>query len=178
MTQKRIVSTVNPDTGEINEHIETIDTIKQTQTTHRRFAMINKDYMGYLATLSGNALKVMMVMLAVEHNNVFAISAETISELTQLSRASVYRAIKTLKDNGIVKNIDDRHTALNSDITWSSRKNKTKAEYYEVLPESVTPIPTATSGYMTSNLNDKNVQKTNEKHDRESCKHGYESVEE
>lgn len=169
MSQERIVRTVDPDTGEINEHIETIETIKQTQTTHRRFAMLNKDYLGYLATLPGNALKVMMVMLAVEHNNVFAISAETISELTQLSRASVYRAIKTLKDNGIVKNIDDRHSALNADITWSSRKNKTKAEYYEVLPESAAPIPTATSGYMTCNLNNKDVQKTNEKLDRESC---------
>lgn len=167
MAQERIVRTVNPDTGEINEHIETIETVKQTQTTHSRFVMLNKDYLGYLATLSGNALKVYMVMLAIEHNNVFAISAETISELTQLSRASVYRAIKTLKDNGIVKNIDDRHTALNSDITWSSRNNKTKSEYYEVLPESVAPIPTATSGYVTHNLNKRSVKKVNEKLDRE-----------
>ena len=166
--QERIVRTVNPDTGEISEHIETIETVRQSQTTHSRFVMLNKDYLGYLATLSGNALKVYMVMLAIEHNNVFAVSAQTISDLTQLSRASVYRAIKTLKDSGLIKDIDDRHTALNSDITWSSRRNKTKSEYYDVLPESATPIATATSGYITHNLHDRNVKKLNEKLDRES----------
>lgn len=170
MAQERIVRTVNPDTGEIDEHIETIETVRQSQTTHSRFIMLNKDYLGYLATLSGNALKVYMVMLAIEHNNVFAVSAQTISDLTQLSRASVYRAIKTLKDSGLIKDIDDHHIAMNSDITWSSRNNKTKSEYYEVLPESVTPIPTATSGYITHNLNNRNVKKLNKKLDRESVK--------
>ncbi len=168
MAQERIVRTVNPDTGEISEHIETIETIKQSRTTHSRFVMLNKDYLGYLAKLSGNALKVYMIMLAIEHNNVFTISAQTISDLTQLSRASVYRAIKTLKDNGLIKDIDDcHHIALNSDITWSSRSNKTKSEYYDVLPESVTPIPTATSGYVTHNLNNLNVKALNRKIDRE-----------
>lgn len=168
MAQERIVRTINPETGEIDEHIETIETVKQTQTTHSRFVMLNKDYLGYLATLSGNALKVYMIMLAIEHHNVLSISAQTISDLTQMSRASVYRAIKTLKDSGVIKDIDDRHIAMNSDITWSSRSNKTKSEYYEVLPESVTPIPTATSGYITHNLNKRSVQKLNEKLDRES----------
>lgn len=177
MAQERIVRTVNPDTGEISEHIETIEAVRQSQTTHSRFVMLNKDYLGYMATLSGNALKVYMVMLAVEHNNVIAISAQTISDLTQLSRASVYRAIKTLKDSGLIKDIDDcHHIALNSDITWSSRNKKSKSEYYEVLPESVTPIPTATSGYITHNLNNRYVKALNKKLDREYSER--ESVEE
>lgn len=176
MVQERIVRTINPDTGEISEHIETIETVSQSQTTHSRFVMINKDYLGYLATLPGNALKVYMIMLAIEHNNVFAVSAQTISDLTQLSRASVYRAIKTLKDSGLIKDIDGYHTAMNSDITWSSRNNKSKSEYYEVLPESVTPIPTATSGYITHNLHNRDVKKLNRKLDRERRER--ESVEE
>lgn len=100
---------------------------------NRNFVQVNKDYMMDLALLgkqNPNALTLFLfISQNMDGNNALCISMKALQEALSLSRSTLSRAVKYLKDKGwlcVLKTGTSNVYIINPEIEWTSYANQRK----------------------------------------------------
>lgn len=98
---------------------------------NRNFVQLNRDFMMDIAKLSKenpNALSVFMfISQNMDGNNALCISMKAMEEALELSRSTLSRAVKHLKEKGwlcVLKTGTSNVYIINPEIEWTSWKNQ------------------------------------------------------
>lgn len=100
---------------------------------NRNFVQLNRDFMMDIAVLgkeNPNALSVFMfISQNMDGNNALCISMKALEEALELSRSTLSRAVRYLKDKGwlcVLKTGTSNVYIINPDIEWTSWANQKK----------------------------------------------------
>jgi len=116
------IGLLDRDTGELLDQGGLVYVSKKPRIS--RFFMARQHGLEYIAKrkLNGEALNVLMLMMSrMEYENAIRISQKEISEILGMKKQNVSRAIKALRDNGILNENINRTPYLDSWIGWKGK---------------------------------------------------------
>lgn len=100
------------------------------QQKNRDFVQINRGFMDAIAKMGENPRALELFFLLCKHmdgSNALCVSVQALMELMDVSKATVLRSIKYLKDNGwicVLKSGTSNVYIINPDVAWTSYANQ------------------------------------------------------
>lgn len=123
---------------ELSEDEETAQKEKEEQEKNRHFVQIYKEHMTELRWLmTKHSFASNLLFFIIEHmdnRNALACSHNLLSEYFDVSRMTIYRAIKILKENGfldVLKMGNSNVYVINEQLAWTDKNTSKKYSKYD-----------------------------------------------
>ena len=140
------VGIVDKETGEVIDEGSLIYVPKKVRITG--FFMAMQDGLEYVAKskLKGEALSVLMLLLSrMTYENEIRISQTEVGDILSMKRQNVSRAIKALREAGVLDETENRSIFLSPDIGWKGKVQNLRKRQAEQLKSRMAPEMTDTA---------------------------------
>lgn len=134
------VGIVDKETGEVIDEGSLIYVPRKVRITG--FFMAMQDGLEYVAKskLKGEALSVLMLLMSrMTYENEIRISQTEVGEVLSMKRQNVSRAIKALREAGVLDATENRSLFLSPDIGWKGKVQNLRKRQAEQLKSGMAP---------------------------------------